>query len=112
MDNTELIVIFKMLTDENRLNILKALCGRERNEKELVQELGIPQSTVSNHMGKLCQSGILNSRKEGRAVYYSISKERTEEIHKVLNEFLIPFQKEVIVYTKGNPRGIVVPVKR
>lgn len=112
MENKELINVFKMLTDDNRLKILKALCGRERNEKELVQELGIPQSTVSNHMGKLCQTGILNSRKEGRAVYYSISKDRVEEIHTVLNEFLIPFQEEVVVYTKGNPRGIVQLKKR
>lgn len=112
MNNEELLSVFKIMADETRLKIITALQGKEKNEKEIVEELGMLQSTIANHMGKLCQSGILTKRKEGKTVYFSISEEKVGEIRKGLEALLVPYREMEIKYTKGNPRGIVVPTKR
>ena len=43
--------------------------------KDLLDNLNISQSTLSHHMKILCESGVVNSRKEGKWTYYSISTE-------------------------------------
>ena len=67
--------IFKAFCDENRLQILSLLKNREMCAFQLQEELEIGQSTLSHHMKVLCQSGIVNSRREGKWTYYKISEE-------------------------------------
>lgn len=65
--------VFKAFCDENRLVILRMLCGGEKCACKLQDQLSIGQSTLSHHMKILCESGIVRTRKEGRWTYYSIN---------------------------------------
>lgn len=65
--------IFKALGDENRLRIMHMLIEKERCACEILEDMHIGQSTLSHHMKILCDSGIVNSRKDSRWVYYSIN---------------------------------------
>ena len=65
----------KALADENRLAIMIALQHGEKCGCVLLQELNITQPTLSHHMKILCDSELVNSRKEGKWMYYSISRE-------------------------------------
>ena len=67
----------KALADENRLAIMLALQHGERCACVLLEELNITQPTLSHHMRILCDSGLVNSRKEGKWMHYSISPEGT-----------------------------------
>lgn len=67
--------VFKALCDENRLMILEMLQSGEKCACHLLENINIVQSTLSHHMKILCESGIVNSRKEGKWTYYSISEE-------------------------------------
>lgn len=67
--------IFKAFCDENRLMILEMLQSGEKCACHLLENINIVQSTLSHHMKILCESGIVNSRKEGKWTYYSISEE-------------------------------------
>ena len=62
--------IFRALADEVRLRILSALMGAELSVAELVEVLGLPQSTVSRHLKPLREAGLVETRREGTSVYY------------------------------------------
>lgn len=65
----------KALADENRLAILMSLQQKEKCACYLLEELNISQSTLSHHMKLLCDSGLVDYRKEGKWMHYSLSKE-------------------------------------
>lgn len=67
---TETLNIFRALSDEARLRILAALMGAELSVAELVEVLGLPQSTVSRHLKPLREAGLAETRREGTSVYY------------------------------------------
>lgn len=67
--------IFKAFSDENRLMILKMLQKGERCACNLLVELNITQSTLSHHMGILCDAEVVNARKEGKWTHYSLNEE-------------------------------------
>ena len=66
--------IFKAFCDENRLTILEMLQSGEKCACVLHEKLNITQPTLSHHMRILVDSGIVNARKEGKWMYYSISE--------------------------------------
>jgi ArsR family transcriptional regulator len=67
--------VFKAFCDENRLMILELLQTGEKCACKLLEDLNIGQSTLSHHMKILCDSGVVNARKEGKWTHYSISAE-------------------------------------
>lgn len=64
--------ISKALADENRVRMLLALRGRELCACQLNALFGLAASTMSKHLSLLYQAGLVNTRKEGRWVYYSL----------------------------------------
>ncbi len=77
---------FKALGDENRLKLLEVLGRGEMFAGELLSELSISQPTLSHHMKILCDSGIVESRREGKWIYYKISGDGKRELIDSLNE--------------------------
>ncbi len=66
----DLMAVIKALADENRVRILWAVRDRELCVCQIVELLGLAQSTVSKHVSILHQARLLESRKEGRWMYY------------------------------------------
>ena len=64
--------ITKALADESRLRMLLALAPGELCVCQLTELLGLAMSTVSKHLSVLYQAGLVNARKEGRWMYYSL----------------------------------------
>lgn len=71
----EQVKVFKAFCDEKRLMILEMLRGGEKCACQLLDDLDIGQSTLSHHMKILTESGVVDSRKDGKWTYYSISEE-------------------------------------
>ena len=86
MDERRTALVFKALCDENRIRILKLLCGGEKCACKLLEELNISQSTLSHHMKILCDSGIVTGRKQGTWMHYSISSEGAQAAKELLTE--------------------------
>ena len=76
--------VFKAFCDENRLQILELLRSGEKCACKLLDELHIGQSTLSHHMRILCDSGIVQGRKEGKWVYYSIDRAGADRARQLL----------------------------
>ena len=65
-----LLTVTKALADENRVRTLYALRRRELCVCQITELLRLAPSTVSKHMAILRQSGLVESRKDGRWIYY------------------------------------------
>lgn len=78
--------VFKALSDPNRLMIVEMLQNGERCACEILDDLNIGQSTLSHHMKILCESGLVKARREGKWMYYSLSKEGCEAAKNLLHE--------------------------
>lgn len=72
--------VFRALGDESRIQILKLLAGKELCGAELLALVPIVQSTLSHHMKVLCESGLVNCRKQGRWAYYTLDKKVFAEV--------------------------------
>ncbi len=77
--------VFKALCDEKRLEILAMLRGGEKCACVLLAQMDISQSTLSYHMKILCESGIVQSRQEGKWTHYSINREGCRNAAELLN---------------------------
>lgn len=80
--------IFKALCDEKRQRIIELLQSGEKCACVLMEQMGMPQSTLSYHMKILCDSGIVTAREEGKWTHYQISRDGSEMAFKELKEIL------------------------
>ena len=78
--------VFKAFCDENRLKILEMLKNGELCACHLLEDLAISQSTLSHHMGVLCDAGIVYARKNGKWTYYSIDVEGSRKAVELLQQ--------------------------
>jgi len=73
----ELLIIFKALADENRHRMLEILCEQgELCVSEICKNFEMTQPSVSHHLAILRRAGVVQGRKIGKEVYYSIDKIR------------------------------------
>jgi len=68
----KLVTIVKALSDETRLRVIKLLEEREICVCELMQVLEMSQPRVSRHLAVLKNAGLVDDRREGKWVYYSL----------------------------------------
>ena len=76
--------VFKALCDERRQRILELLHSGEKCACVLIEEMDMPQSSLSYHMKILCDSGIVTSREEGKWTHYQISRQGSERAIELL----------------------------
>ena len=77
---SELAAYFTVLSEPARLRIMYAICAGEKSVSEVVQMCGTSQANVSRHLRALHKAGILQRRKDGVIVYYSIADDATIEM--------------------------------
>ena len=64
--------VLNVLGHPIRLKIVAGLCTRECNVKHIWECLGLPQATVSQHLALLKHKGIIEGKREGVEVHYSV----------------------------------------
>jgi ArsR family transcriptional regulator, arsenate/arsenite/antimonite-responsive transcriptional repressor len=89
MKNT--LSLLKALSDQNRMRVVAALLStHEICACQIKELLKITGATVSRHLALLIRAGLVDSRKEGRWVYYRLRKDRPNV------KSLIPWLKQEI----------------
>ena len=94
MDEKRIAMIFKAFCDENRIKIIKRLRSGEKCACKLLEEIDVSQPTLSHHMKILCDAGIVNGRKEGKWMHYSISAEGIKQAECCLHLLTAPQPEE------------------
>jgi len=64
--------LLKSLANPDRLLLLCELARRESNVGQLEQALGIPQPTLSQQLAVLREAQLVDTRREGKHIYYRI----------------------------------------
>ncbi|MDD4402191.1 MAG: metalloregulator ArsR/SmtB family transcription factor [Desulfitobacteriaceae bacterium] len=75
----------KALGDETRVKIFDMLSQGERCACKILEEFAITQSTLSYHMKILCDSGLVNGRRDGIWMRYTINYDTLELVKEFLN---------------------------
>ncbi|HEY9784365.1 MAG TPA: metalloregulator ArsR/SmtB family transcription factor [Candidatus Obscuribacterales bacterium] len=70
---SEILNFFKALSDESRLKIVGAVASCERSVDELAELLDLRAPTVSHHLGKLKEVGLVKMRQEGTTHLYQLN---------------------------------------
>ena len=84
--------VFKALCDPNRLVIIEMLQSGEKCACKILEDLNIVQSTLSHHMKILCESGFVDSRRDGKWMHYSLNKQGFETAKNLLAEIASTIQ--------------------
>jgi len=77
MTMRDFMAMTKALADKNRIRMLLALRGGELCVCQITELFGLAASTISKHLSLLYQAGLVDSRKEGRWIYYCLPAKRT-----------------------------------
>jgi ArsR family transcriptional regulator len=82
----KLATTIKALSDETRLRVVKLLEGGELCVCELMEVLDMSQPRISRHLSVLKNAGLVDDRREGKWVYYSLCNETEDgEVKAILN---------------------------
>lgn len=76
----------KTLASPKRQQILDTLRDREMTVSELVEETGISQSNLSQHLGILRNKGVVTVRRQSAYAYYSITSRKIVEAFDLITE--------------------------
>jgi len=90
-DNTDIPMLadfLRIISEENRLKIICFLQSGEQCVCDIWQFLKLSQNLTSHHLKVLKDFNLLNSRKEGLSVYYSINEEELNKYRELLNKIL------------------------
>lgn len=70
------LLFAKAIADENRQRIMEMLCCTWLCVTDVVERLDdVSQPTVSHHLAVLREAGLVNVRREGRQIYYSLNQD-------------------------------------
>lgn len=84
-----LIDAFKALADESRARAFCALRHQELCVCQIIELLGLAPSTVSKHISILRHAGLVETRKDGRWIYYRIREKNLSPEMKEFIEYLL-----------------------
>ena len=85
MDNArDASAFLKALAHEGRLMILCHLVNGEKSVTELEQLLDSRQAAVSQQLARLRLEGLVDNRREGKAIYYRLTDDRPRQIIEVV----------------------------
>jgi len=94
-----LLAFFKALADANRLKIIGLLSQQPYSVEELAALLGLSASTVSHHLAKLSEIGLVSAKAEG---YYSVYRFEAETLEKMARSLLAKETLPTVVKGQGH----------
>ena len=87
--------LFRGLGDSTRLSILECLRKGEKTTSAIVEEIGQGQSNVSNHLSCLLDCGLVQNRRHGKNIFYSISNKKVAHYCKIAMQYYQILQEEI-----------------
>lgn len=82
--------VLKLLANEQRLLILCRLTQGEFAVGQMVELCGQSQSSMSQHLGKLREGGLVKTRRDGTTIYYSLADEEVRRLIDMLCDRFAP----------------------
>lgn len=80
----------KVLANPERLLLLCQLSQQEMSVGELEERLGIHQPTLSQQLGVLRTEGVVDTRREGKRIFYSVADDELLRVLRALYDIYCP----------------------
>jgi DNA-binding transcriptional ArsR family regulator len=96
---------FRALGDPSRLKILDLLLQGEKNVGQLVELVGSSQGRVSNHLACLKQCGLVNTRRDGKFIYYRIADEEVRRLLEISQSMIARNAEQIWACTRVSASG-------
>ena len=85
---SELVGVLRALGDETRLRVLKAIATSPRTTQELAPLVGMSMAGLSKSLLRLAEAGLVQGRRDGRFVVYSLARGRIAAASPAVDRFL------------------------
>nr|WP_303695362.1 metalloregulator ArsR/SmtB family transcription factor [Brevundimonas subvibrioides] len=82
--------LLRALSNEKRLMVLCQLGDRELSVGQLLPGVGLSQSALSQHLARLREEGLVDTRRDGTAIFYRIADPSVLKVIAVLAEIFCP----------------------
>ena len=89
--------VCKGLADPKRLLIINVLRNGEMSVGEICEELELPQANVSQHLAIMRERGLVNARKDGQFVFYSLTTMKIVEAVDLLRQVMAMHHEDASV---------------
>lgn len=99
MDIDSALQHLKLLANETRLRLLGLLAQRERSVGELAEIVALKEPTISHHLAKLLEVGLVEMRPEGTVHFYRLNRDALQRLSREL------FTPERVVSLAGHTEG-------
>lgn len=87
--------VLNILSNAKRVEVVLALSKNEQSVKQLAHQVDLSQSALSQHLAKMREAGVVETRRHGLVVYYRL----------IMPE-LIGLLKEVVLFVKLNSKKV------
>jgi DNA-binding transcriptional ArsR family regulator len=84
----EVVHVLRALADDTRLRALKLIASGDRSTQELAPLIGISEAGLSKHLGLLARAGLVERRRQGYYVLYTLADERIATLSDAVLAFL------------------------
>jgi ArsR family transcriptional regulator, arsenate/arsenite/antimonite-responsive transcriptional repressor len=92
---TDSLVFAKAMADETRQEIMHLLCCEWLCVNDVAGQLDVTQPTVSHHLAVLREAGLVNARRDGKQVYYTLNQQEVAVCCGMLMHNFAPQELEV-----------------
>jgi ArsR family transcriptional regulator len=82
------------MADDTRQHIMRLLCCQWLCVSDVVKKTGVSQPTVSHHLSILRDAGLVNARRQGKQVFYTLNQESVAVCCGILMQRFAP-EKEI-----------------
>jgi len=84
--------IYSAFGNQVRAKLLVCLSQKPKNVTQLIKTCNLSQSAVSQHLSKLKLSGIVEAKKDGKEIWYSLKYKKAS----VISRLLLDLEQEVL----------------
>lgn len=86
-------LITKVLGHPARISIIQHISQNKNcNCNELVQNIGLAQPTISQHLNEIKKIGLLDQDAKGKNLFYSINIDKLNDCRRIINDFFVKTQ--------------------
>ena len=88
MNEEEIVKIYKALSVDSRIQILKLIKDKELCVNAITKQLNISQPAVSQHLSILKDAGLVNNDRYGSIIHYKMNMSRLDDFKKSVRKYL------------------------
>jgi len=89
------VTFAKAISDETRQQIMRLLCCEWICVSDIVGQSGVSQPTVSHHLAILREAGLVNTRRDGKQIFYTMNQDAVVVCCGILMENFAPERIEI-----------------